>query len=42
MEDHLSGLVRNAIEKDKITMSRAAEILRVDLETMRNIILSWV
>jgi len=42
MEDRLSRLVRNAIEKDKITMSRGAEILRLDLESMRNMISSWV
>jgi Zn-dependent peptidase ImmA (M78 family)/DNA-binding XRE family transcriptional regulator len=42
MEDRLSRLVRKAIEEDEITMSRGAEILRQDLETMRNIVSSWV
>jgi Zn-dependent peptidase ImmA (M78 family)/DNA-binding XRE family transcriptional regulator len=42
MEDRLSRLVRNAIEKDEITMSRGAEILRLDLESMREIVSSWV
>lgn len=42
VEDRLSRLVRNAIEKDEITMSRGAEILRIDLEDMREIVSSWV
>ncbi len=42
IEDRLSRLVRNAIEKDEITMSRGAEILRIDLEDMRDIVSSWV
>lgn len=42
MEDRLYRLVRNAIEKDEITMSRGAEILRLDLESMRDMISSWV
>lgn len=42
VEDRLSRLVRTAIENDEITMSRGAEILRFDLDTMRNVISSWV
>jgi Zn-dependent peptidase ImmA (M78 family)/DNA-binding XRE family transcriptional regulator len=42
MEDRLSRLVRIAIEKEEITLSRGAEILRLDLETMRDIVSSWV
>lgn len=42
VEDRLSRLVRNAIEQDKITMSRAAEILRLDLKSMREIVSWWV
>jgi Zn-dependent peptidase ImmA (M78 family)/DNA-binding XRE family transcriptional regulator len=42
IEDRLSRLVRYAIEKDKITMSRGAEILRLDLISMREIVSSWV
>ncbi len=42
VEDRLSRLVRDAIEKDEITMSRGAEILRKDLEAMRDIVSSWV
>lgn len=42
VEDRLSRLVRNAIEKDKITMSRGAEILRKELEEMRDIVSMWV
>lgn len=41
IEDRLSKLVRIAIEKDEITMSRGAEILRLDLEAMRDRISSW-
>ncbi|MBS4023407.1 MAG: ImmA/IrrE family metallo-endopeptidase [Dethiobacter sp.] len=42
IEDRLSRLVRNAIEKDKITMSRGAEILKLNLVAMREIVSSWV
>jgi len=42
VEDRLSRLVRNAIEKDQITMGRGAEILGLDLEAMREIVSSWV
>lgn len=41
IEDRLSKLVRIAIEKDEITMSRGAEILRLDLEAMRERVSSW-
>jgi Zn-dependent peptidase ImmA (M78 family) len=42
MEDRLSSLVRRAVEQDEITMSRGAEILRLDLELMRDRVSSWV
>jgi Zn-dependent peptidase ImmA (M78 family)/DNA-binding XRE family transcriptional regulator len=42
IEDRLSRLVRQAIEAEEITLSRGAEILRRDLETMRDIVSSWV
>ena len=42
IEDRLSRLVRIAIDKEEITLSRGAEILRLDLETMRDIVSSWV
>jgi Zn-dependent peptidase ImmA (M78 family)/DNA-binding XRE family transcriptional regulator len=42
IEDRLSRLVRNAIEKDEITMSRGAEILRLNLNAMREMVSSWV
>jgi len=42
LEDRLYRLVRRAIEKDEITMSRGAEILRKDLNDMRDIVSSWV
>jgi Zn-dependent peptidase ImmA (M78 family)/DNA-binding XRE family transcriptional regulator len=41
IEDRLSRLVRDAVEKDEITMSRAAEILRFDLEGMRTLAAAW-
>ena len=41
IEDRLSRLVRLAIESDKITLSRGAEILRLDLEAMRERVFSW-
>ncbi|MBU1695051.1 MAG: ImmA/IrrE family metallo-endopeptidase [Verrucomicrobia bacterium] len=40
-EDRLSALVRQALEKDLISMSRAAEILGIPLEGMRRRINSW-
>lgn len=42
VEDRLYRLVRQAIEKDEITMSRGAEILRLDLEDMRDVVSSWI
>jgi len=42
LEDRLYRLVRRAIEKDEITMSRGAEILRKDLSDMRDIVSYWV
>ena len=41
MEDRLSRLVREAIESEKITLSRGAEIMGVDLSTMREVVASW-
>lgn len=41
IEDRLSKLVRMAIEKDEITLSRGAEILGLDLESMRERVTSW-
>lgn len=42
MEDRLSRLVRNAVEGEEISLGRAAEILRLDLEEMRELSNSWV
>lgn len=42
VEDRLSRLVRRAVEAEEITLSRAAEILGVDIEAMREIANSWV
>jgi hypothetical protein len=42
VHDRLSRLVRKAVEEQKISLSRAAEILGVDLETMRTRANSWL
>ena len=42
VEDRLSRLVRAALEKEQISLSRAAEILELDLKTMRSWVASWV
>src|SRR5712691_2613872 len=42
VEDRLSRLVRAALEKELISVGRAAEILNVDLKTMRAVISTWV
>jgi len=41
LEDRLSRLVRKAVESEKITLSRAAEILGLNLSTMREVVASW-
>jgi len=42
MEDRLSRLVRKAVEAEEISLGRAAEILRIGLEDMRELSNSWV
>ena len=42
VEDRLSRLVRLAVETEKISLSRGAEILGYDLVKMREIVSSWV
>jgi len=42
IEDRLSRLVRVAIESDEVSLSRGAEILRLNLEAMRERVASWV
>jgi hypothetical protein len=42
VEDRLCRLVRAAVEKQKISIGRAAEILGVDLRAMREQAASWV
>jgi Zn-dependent peptidase ImmA (M78 family)/DNA-binding XRE family transcriptional regulator len=42
VEDRLSRLVRSALEKERISVGRAAEILDLDLKTMRAVISTWV
>lgn len=41
LEDRLSRLVRAALEEEKISLSRAAEILGLDLSAMREMVCSW-
>lgn len=41
IEDRLAKLVRLAIEKEKVTLSRGAEILRLDVESMRERVAAW-
>jgi Zn-dependent peptidase ImmA (M78 family) len=41
-EDRLSLLVRRAVEKEIISLSRAAEILRLPLAQMRELAASWM
>jgi len=41
-EDRLSALVRRAVEKHAISLSRGAEILRLSMRDMRDIAGSWV
>ncbi len=41
-EDRLSGLVRKAIEKKRITINRGAEILGISLSEMRALTASWI
>jgi Zn-dependent peptidase ImmA (M78 family)/transcriptional regulator with XRE-family HTH domain len=41
LEDRLSRLVRRGVEAEKITVSRGAEILGVNLRTMRDRVASW-
>jgi Zn-dependent peptidase ImmA (M78 family)/DNA-binding XRE family transcriptional regulator len=41
VEDRLARLVREAVEKELITLSRAAEIMRVGTRDMRAIAASW-
>ncbi|MGD9975715.1 MAG: ImmA/IrrE family metallo-endopeptidase [Desulfatirhabdiaceae bacterium] len=40
-EDCFSRLVRLAIEKDKISLSRGAEMLGISLESMQNLLKNW-
>lgn len=42
VEDRLSRLVRRAVEQGEISLSRAAEILNLSLEEMRELSAAWV
>ena len=41
MEDRLARLVRRAVEEEQISLSRAAEILRLSTRDMRAIAAGW-
>ncbi|MGI6295442.1 MAG: helix-turn-helix domain-containing protein [Armatimonadota bacterium] len=40
-EDRFKGLVREAVEKDKISLSRGAEVLRIGIEEMQDLLRNW-
>lgn len=40
-EDRLSRLTRKAVEQDKISLSRGAEILRISIEDMQELLTNW-
>jgi Zn-dependent peptidase ImmA (M78 family)/DNA-binding XRE family transcriptional regulator len=42
VEDRVSRLVRAAVEKELISLGRAAEILNLDLKSMRAVLSTWV
>lgn len=42
MQDRLARLARQALEQDAITLSKAAEVLDLDLGAMRDLANSWV
>ncbi len=41
MQDRLARLVRQALEKELITLGKGAEILELDLDEMRELSNSW-
>jgi hypothetical protein len=41
-QDRLSRLVRKAVEEDIITLSRASEIMHLQLNQMRELSASWI
>ena len=40
-EDRLKRLTREAVEKDKISLSRGAEMLRIGIEEMQDLLRNW-
>jgi Zn-dependent peptidase ImmA (M78 family) len=40
-EDRFKRLTREAVEKDKISLSRGAEMLRISVEDMRDLLQNW-
>jgi hypothetical protein len=42
LQDRLSRLVRKAIEQEKISLGRGAEVLGISLQDMRDLTASWV
>jgi predicted HTH domain antitoxin len=42
IQDRLSRLVRKAVEQEKISLGRGAEVLGLSLQDMRDLTASWV
>ncbi len=40
-EDRFSRLAREAVEKDRISVSRGAEMLRIGIEEMQDLLQNW-
>ena len=40
-EDRFSRLTRKAVVEDKISLSRGAEILRISVEEMQDLLSNW-
>ena len=40
-EDRFKRLTREAVEKDKISLSRGAEMLRIGIEEMQDLLQNW-
>jgi hypothetical protein len=40
-EDRLKRLTRESVEKDKISLSRGAKMLRIGIEEMQDLLQNW-